>query len=80
MSKKQPRVPETRQVKPNREQRRHPEPAEDQAVSRAQDELPPSRQAPPKRQEVYRQGPQDVTSIRAKSSGHKKKTADNWNQ
>jgi len=24
--------------------------------------------------------PQDVTSIRAKSSGHGKKTADKWNQ
>jgi hypothetical protein len=24
--------------------------------------------------------PQDVESIRAKSSGHKKKTADKWNQ
>jgi hypothetical protein len=24
--------------------------------------------------------PQDVTSVRAKSEGHKKKTADKWNQ
>ena len=24
--------------------------------------------------------PQDVTSVRAKSSGHRKKTADKWNQ
>ena len=25
-------------------------------------------------------GPQDVTSVRARSSGHGKKTADKWNQ
>jgi hypothetical protein len=25
-------------------------------------------------------GPRDVTSVRAKSSGHGKKTADEWNQ
>jgi hypothetical protein len=24
--------------------------------------------------------PQDVTSVRAKNAGHKKKTADKWNQ
>jgi hypothetical protein len=24
--------------------------------------------------------PQDVTSVRAKSAGHRKKTADKWNQ
>jgi hypothetical protein len=24
--------------------------------------------------------PQDVTSVRAKNSGHRKKTADKWNQ
>jgi hypothetical protein len=27
-----------------------------------------------------RDRPQDVESVRAKSSGHKKKTADKWNQ
>jgi hypothetical protein len=31
--------------------------------------------------EVFDAGtPQDVTSVRAKSSGHGKKTADKWNQ
>ena len=34
-----------------------------------------------KQQEVFDAGtPQDVTSVRAKSSGHGKKTADKWNQ
>jgi hypothetical protein len=81
MSKKQPRVPEMREPSPNREQRRHPDrapQARDEPLAR--DEEAPDRQAPPKRQEVFRQGPQDVASTRAKNSGHKKKTADNWNQ
>jgi hypothetical protein len=34
-----------------------------------------------KERELYKAGtPQDVTSIRAKSSGHGKVTADKWNQ
>jgi hypothetical protein len=34
-----------------------------------------------KQDEVFDAGtPQDVTSVRAKSSGHGKKTADKWNQ
>jgi hypothetical protein len=65
MAKKQPRVPETREVKPNREQRRHPEKrAEDQPIAR--DEVPPKDL--------------DVPDPRLKTGGHKKKTADNWNQ
>jgi hypothetical protein len=65
MAKKQPRVPGTREVKPNREQRRHPErPPEDETLAR--DERPPRDL--------------DVPDPRAKNSGHKKKTADNWNQ
>lgn len=58
-------------VKPNREQRRHPEQTqrpEDEGLSR-------DVQA-----DVVQQGPQDVTSVRAKNSGHGKKTADKWNQ
>ena len=69
MAKKQPRVPETREVKPNREQRRHPEKLEapeNEALSR--DERPPQDQL------------DAVQDVRAKNSGHKKKTADNWNQ
>ena len=65
MTKKQARVPETRETKPNREQRRHPE-------SRPAGELPVSDERPPK--------DLDVADPRAKNSGHKKKTADNWNQ
>lgn len=65
MAKKQARVPEMREVKPNREQRRHPE-------ARPQDE-PLARE---------QQLPKDmaVPDPRTKTSGHKKKTADNWNQ
>lgn len=63
---KQEHVPETREteVKPNREQRRHPERAADAPVGR--DTQP----------ETLEQGDQDVQSVRAK----KKKTADKWNQ
>jgi hypothetical protein len=65
MAKKQPRVPEMRDRKPNREQRRHPEQLpEDQPLAR--EERPPMDM--------------DVRDPRVKSSGHKKKTADNWNQ
>ena len=67
---KQTRVPETHEVKPNREQRRHPdkvERPEDAGISR-------------ETQEGVVHGPQDVTSVRARSSGHGKKTADKWNQ
>ena len=65
MAKKQPRVPGTREIKPNREQRRHPE-------SRPQDEPWARDERAP--QEV------DVPDPRTKTGGHKKKTADNWNQ
>ena len=35
----------------------------------------------PQEREVFKKGaPQDVASVRAKNSGHKKKTADKWNQ
>ena len=65
MAKKQPRVPEMREVKPNRQQRRHPEQrAEDSPVAR-EEQLPTDL---------------DVPDPHLKSSGHKKKTADNWNQ
>lgn len=57
----------------NREQRRHPDKA-------FREEVPPAEQAPPKAPDVHRQGPQDVASVRAKNSGHGKKTADKWNQ
>jgi hypothetical protein len=65
MTKKRERVPEMRETKPNREQRRHPE-------SNLADE-PLTREEPPPKE-------LDVPGPRAKKSGHKKKTADNWNQ
>ena len=65
MAKKQPRVPEMREVKPNREQRRHPN-------ARPDDEPPARDERPPK--DLV------VPDPRTKTSGHKKKTADNWNQ
>ncbi|HEY5694634.1 MAG TPA: hypothetical protein VIR14_09010 [Gaiellaceae bacterium] len=63
--KKQPRVPEMRETKPNREQRRHPE-------SRPENEPLAREQTPPT--------DLDVPDPRLKTGGHKKKTADNWNQ
>jgi hypothetical protein len=63
--KKNEKVPETKDVKPNREQRRHPE------------QLPPADE-PVAREETLAQ--RDVPDPRAKASGHKKKTADKWNQ
>lgn len=65
---KKHRVPETTDVnvKPNREQRRHPERAGGDA------DEPIARE--PHLEE------QDAPSVRAKSSGHGKKTADKWNQ
>jgi hypothetical protein len=65
MAKKQPRVPGMREAKQNREQRRHFKLLpEDQPLVR--DERPPKEL--------------DVPDPRAKNTGHKKKTADNWNQ
>ena len=61
---KNEKIPETKDVRPNREQRRHPEQRpEDQPVSREETPAEP-----------------DVVDPRAKGSGHKKKTADKWNQ
>ncbi|MEN3342595.1 MAG: hypothetical protein V7644_1999 [Actinomycetota bacterium] len=70
MSKK-PHVPETREVRPNREQRRHPEKLEqpeDAGLSRGLPEDAPKQES------------QDAGSVRAKNTGHGKKTADKWNQ
>jgi hypothetical protein len=65
MTKKQERVPGMREPKPNREQRRHPD-------SLPENEPPARDERPPKAV--------DVPDPRAKNSGHKQKTADNWNQ
>ena len=66
-------VPETRtEARPNREQRRHPDRAE-------QTEAPPRRRDSETQPEADA-APPDVADVRAKSSGHDKKTADKWNQ
>jgi hypothetical protein len=59
--------------KRNREQRRHPEKLEEDPV------VPPERPQSPE-QDILKAGNQDVQSVRAKNSGHGKKTADKWNQ
>ena len=73
MSKK-PHVPETRSVKPNREQRRHPE--------KLDPEKQPTNDEPPARLQdnLMKAGSADEISVRAKTTGHGKKTADKWNQ
>jgi hypothetical protein len=43
-------------------------------------DLPPEEKAPPHTGKVMREGPAETASVRAKSSGHGKKTADKWNQ
>jgi hypothetical protein len=71
--KKNEKVPGMTETKPNREQRRHPEKfqqPENETLSRSTD----------MQDELLEQGNQDVTSARAKNSGHGKKTADKWNQ
>jgi hypothetical protein len=41
----------------------------------------PSQPRPTEPQQLIEKGTtQDVTSVRAKGSGHRKKTADKWNQ
>ena len=70
---KQEHVPEMQDVKPNREQRRHPvkpEKADPAEAARARDE----------EAEILKRGTDDDVSVRAKSSGHRKRTADKWNQ
>ena len=58
----------------NREQRRHPEQLEDPKPGHENPtELPVEDQLATHRQ-------QDDFSVRAKNTGHKKKTADKWNQ
>ena len=80
MSKDQPRVPEMRDdPKPNREQRRHPERSQ-----RAGGGVPDTGHDVPMENptdEMLRpERTQDDFSVRAKNSGHGKKTADKWNQ
>jgi hypothetical protein len=56
----------------NREQRRHPE--------RLDPEARPEEQAPPNVPKSPKQEMPEPRSVRAKSTGHRKRTADKWNQ
>ena len=55
----------------NREQRRHPEILEDAEAAKANAQ---------EQKLIANNTTQDVSSVRAKNSGHGKKTADKWNQ
>jgi hypothetical protein len=67
---KQEHVPETTDPKPNRAMRRHPEKTDPTEEARVREE----------QEEILKRGTDDDVSVRAKSSGHGKKTADKWNQ
>ena len=56
----------------NREQRRHPEKLEEPGHSEPKEH--------PEQQAASSERMPDDLDIRAKSTGHKKKTADKWNQ
>ena len=56
----------------NREQRRHPEQLDDPGLKQPKEN--------PEREQLAHDRNQDDFSVRAKNSGHKKKTADKWNQ
>jgi hypothetical protein len=60
----------------NREQRRHPETLDEQPAKPGHDEPKHS----PEEEMLARERQQDDFSVRAKNSGHGKKTADKWNQ
>jgi hypothetical protein len=45
-----------------------------------ENDVPPESKAPPRVEKIMREGPAETASVRAKSSGHGKKTADKWNQ
>lgn len=60
----------------NREQRRHPEKIEEQQQHPGHEE--PKRN--PAEDQLGTDRQQDDFSVRAKNTGHRKKTADKWNQ
>ena len=57
---------------PNRSQRRHPE--------KTTDPIQPADRPQSAEHDIVKVKAQDVQSVRAKGSGHGKKTADKWNQ
>ena len=64
----------------NREQRRHPEKAEAAAEAGVPAETGAKVPSPEDASMKSSGRIQDDYSVRAKNSGHKKKTADKWNQ
>ena len=67
---KQEHVPGTTDPKSNRAMRRHPGKVDPAEAARVREE----------QEEILKRGTDDDVSVRAKSSGHGKKTADKWNQ
>ena len=67
---KQEHVPGTNDPTPNRATRRHPGKVDPTEEARVREE----------QEEILKRGVDDDASVRAKSSGHGKKTADKWNQ
>ena len=59
----------------NREQRRHPE-----KLEQLEEGVQPIDRPQSSQNDILKQGNPDVQSVRAKNSGHGKKTADKWNQ
>jgi hypothetical protein len=68
---KRDRVPETTETRLNRAMRRHPEKLE------KVEDAPVTRDV---QEDILKTGGDDDASVRTKSSGHKKRTADKWNQ
>ena len=66
----QEHVPGTTDPKANRAMRRHPDKLDPTEESRVREE----------HEEILKRGTDDDVSVRAKSSGRGKKTADKWNQ
>jgi hypothetical protein len=67
----------------NREQRRHPEKLERPEGQDARGPVEADSATPPRAPDAEMRKPgrqQDDLSVRAKNSGHGKKTADKWNQ
>ncbi len=64
----------------NREQRRHPEKMEADDAPSPQDAINPREAVQSSQHDIVTAGKQDVQSVRAKNTGHGKKTADKWNQ
>jgi hypothetical protein len=77
---KKPHVPETRVPKLNRELRRHPEKLDPKKIDPEKIDAVQQARVREEQEEILKRGTDDDVSVRAKSTGHGKKTADKWNQ